>query len=190
MGFQITQKLETGLEVQRLLYIATTDDEKQTQILVKFTRRYSKELHEFCASIKHAPELFGFERLPGDWIGVAMEYFPSESADRILESNGLRSYGGGWLKDIDKVVSAFHSQGYVHGDLRPPNFVVNHDMLYLIDFDWGGREGEVEFPEGPIHPVLRDGPWQTLITKELDERVMEYTKRCVSEEIKLARSTF
>ena len=38
----------------------------------------------------------------------------------------------------------------VHGDLRLANFVIAKDedrrRIFLIDFDWGGKEGEVVFP--------------------------------------------
>jgi hypothetical protein len=34
-----------------------------------------QDLHQFCASMKFAPELLPFERLLGGWFGVAMEYF-------------------------------------------------------------------------------------------------------------------
>lgn len=142
INFQIIQKVETGLEGRRHLYLATTDNNQQ--ILIKFSRQYGKELHEFCASMTYAPELLAFERLPGGWFGVAMEYFPS--GKRILESEGLHEYGENWLTDIIKVVNAFHTHGYVHGDLRPPNFIVNGDRLLLVDFDWGGKSGEAKFP--------------------------------------------
>ncbi|KIO13114.1 hypothetical protein M404DRAFT_122747, partial [Pisolithus tinctorius Marx 270] len=35
------------------------------RIIVKFTCRYSCELHMFCADRGHARVLLGFERLPG-----------------------------------------------------------------------------------------------------------------------------
>ncbi|KAF8506859.1 hypothetical protein F5888DRAFT_1630006 [Russula emetica] len=177
MGFQITQKLETGLEGRRLLYLATSDH-NQEQILLKFSRRYSKDLHEFCASVDHAPELLAFERLPGGWFGVAMKYYPL--ADRILESKRLCDHGETWLKDINNVVERFHAQGYVHGDLRPPNFIVNGDKLLLVDFDWGRKEGEATFPRRELHSVLRDSRQDTRITQQKDTLVKEYTKRLIS----------
>lgn len=183
MGFQITQRLETGLEGQRFLYLATTDHDRN--ILLKFSKRYSKDLHEFCASIDHAPELLAFERLPGGWFGVAMEYFPE--ADRILDSKSLCIAGEKWLEDIDDIVRKFHAEGYVHGDLRPPNFIVNSGRVFLIDFDWGGKEGQATFPRKKLHPILQDGRWNTKISKNDDERVKEYTKLLISETIKEER---
>ena len=117
MWFRITQKLETRLDGQRLLYIVTADHDGK-EILIKLTRRYSKELHELCASVNRAPKLLGFEKLSGDWFGVAMEYF--SSADRVLESNSLHSCGESWLKDIDEIVSAFHAQDYIMGTFALP----------------------------------------------------------------------
>jgi serine/threonine protein kinase len=171
MNFQIIQVLDTGLEGQRLLYLATDGD--QNQIVLKFSRCYSKELHKICAEFGHAPELLAFERLPGGWFGVAMEYFPS--ADRILESGHLCDYGENWMKDIDKVITHLHGKGYVHGDLRPPNFIVSDGKLILVDFDWGGKDREARFPRKELHPAL-GAKGGTVITKEHDERVKNDTK--------------
>jgi hypothetical protein len=72
----------------RLLYVAETSDDRpeREQIVVKFTRTYSIELHAFCASRGHAPRILGFAHLPGGWSVVAMEYIlpnvhPSRSPD-------------------------------------------------------------------------------------------------------------
>lgn len=107
--FQITEKLATGLKGKHLLYLAKTPDPDPQVILVKFARQYSKDLHQFCASIGHAPQLLAFETLPGGWFGIAMEYFPL--ARRIIDSDNVATYGPKWLKNIDDIVSKFHSQG-------------------------------------------------------------------------------
>ncbi len=52
-----------------------------------------------------------------------MEYFPS--AHRILGSPDLSDHGGKWLKDMDHVVKEFHAHGYVRGDLRSPNCIID-----------------------------------------------------------------
>jgi hypothetical protein len=43
-------------------------------VVVKFARSYSRDLHEHCAASALAPALLGFEKLPGGWFIVVMEY--------------------------------------------------------------------------------------------------------------------
>ena len=47
---------------------------------------------------------------------------------------------GGWKKDIKSLVDGFNERGWVHGDLRPANFVFTEypPKMLLVDFDWGG----------------------------------------------------
>ena len=52
-----------------------------------------------------------------------MEYLIS--ACRTVESPALVNHGEAWLKKMDEVVKMLHQHGYVHGDLRPPNFIVD-----------------------------------------------------------------
>ena len=184
ISFQITQQLDTGLTGKRYLYLATTTD--QDQIVVKFTRTYGKDLHFFCALMQRAPRLWGYERLPGGWIGVVMEYLPS--ASRILDSESLLDHGESWKMDIDTIVKAFHAEDYVHGDLRPPNLIVNGGRLLVIDFDWGGKEGAATFPQERLHEILRPGRWVKYITKSDDESVVAYTKRCI-DSVMMAQAT-
>lgn len=112
---------------------------------------------------------------------MAMAYFPS--AECILESKSLGTHGGKWLNDIDEIVSVFHAEGYVHGDLRPPNFIVDGEKLLLVDFDWGGKEKEVMFPLERLHPILRGSRSETYITKERDEVVMKNTKHKIGNKL-------
>ena len=67
LDFQITETFTTGLQGKRYMYLATTTANRANPqvILVKFSRKYSTELHLFCVSIGHAPNLLAFERLPG-----------------------------------------------------------------------------------------------------------------------------
>lgn len=40
-----------------------------------------------------------------------------------------------------------HTKGYVHGDIRPPNFVFFGDTSYLIDYDLARKVGS-RYPNG------------------------------------------
>jgi hypothetical protein len=156
----------------RLLYIAQTTDGKE--IIVKFTRRYSSELHTFCADQGCAPALLGCERLPGGFFGVAMEYI--KSAHPITESEHIKKHGE-WAKELHGLVKAFHAKGLVHGDLRWPNIICDVNGMKVIDFDWGGRSGEVSYPDGQLNPELTEGRenGNMKITKDDDLRVLRRT---------------
>ena len=150
-------------------------------IYVKFSQRYSVELHNSCFSHGLAPRLLGFQQLSGGWFAVAMEMIDTSSGEKKAESAREAEE---WEKEIRGLVGKFHEQGLVHGDLRLANFVISKDKdrrrIFLIDFDWGGKEGEVVFPHeqlieelGIQNHRLRDRK----ITKEHDlgclERVLE-----------------
>jgi hypothetical protein len=70
--FQITEILEADLSVRRLLYLAKTSDPKSEKIMVKFTTKYGRDLHQFCADMECAPKPLAFERLSGGRFGIAI----------------------------------------------------------------------------------------------------------------------
>ena len=76
---------------------------------------------------RYTPQLLALDEFPGGWFGIAMEYFPM--AVRIDESPSLIEHGETWLKQIDEIVKTLHDHGYVHGDLRVPNFIVDKERL-------------------------------------------------------------
>lgn len=160
----------------RYLYLARTTDNKQ--IIIKFTRQYSLELHMFCADRGCAPVIFGFERLPGGFFGIAMEFV--QSAFPISHSPYINKHHE-WAEQLQKLVESFHAEGLVHGDLRAPNIICDADRVMLIDFDWGGKEGEVSYPRSPLHTDLTIGRGSTdlKITKADDLRVLEGTLKGV-----------
>ncbi|KAE9399796.1 hypothetical protein BT96DRAFT_769871, partial [Gymnopus androsaceus JB14] len=53
---------------------------------------------------------------------------------------------------IKEAVIKLHDLGFVHGDLRGPNILVQKDFaaeapaVLLLDFDWPGKEGEAFYP--------------------------------------------
>jgi hypothetical protein len=81
------------------------------------------------------------------------------------------------FKPIIKHLKELHKQDYVHGDIRAYNMVLKYEARsaesdqvegahrddsrdenkgWLIDFDYGGKHGEVEYPKGYRH-LLDDG---------------------------------
>lgn len=154
----------------RLLYKAKRPGADEL-ILIKFVQRYSIELHDFCTKAGHAPSILGYERLPGGWFAVAMEYV--EPGTAITKSDLLTSNRDRWAKELEHLVSGFHAKNLVHGDLRDANIICKGDSLMLIDFDWGGRVGEASYPTLELNPeLLEDRASDDLrITKDDDVRV-------------------
>lgn len=53
--------------------------------------------------------------------------------------------------EILQTISKMHINGYVHGDLRPNNNIIqgtmtNINKITIIDFDWAGKIGEIRYP--------------------------------------------
>jgi hypothetical protein len=182
LEFEITRSYAAG-QWNRFLYHADNVSNK-TPILVKFTRRYSTALHKFCADRGHAPQLLGFENLPGGWMAVVMEYLESAQGLQEAWKSGGQGDAMRWQKEMAGLVKDFHDAGFVHGDLRDANFVVTNSgvagakdrKIMLLDFDWGGKEGEVFFPSGRLHSELLQTVGEHLkITKESDNQVLQTT---------------
>jgi len=150
-------------------------------IYVKFTQRYSVELHKLCAEKGLAPKLLGFGRLPGGWYAVAMEKVDVVDVAE-LDPESFSTLDS-WKGNIGGLVKDFHRMGLIHGDLRLPNFIFTKDgppRMLLVDFDLGGRVGQVCFPRGELAEELRplDGQVERLdrpITKDDDDRVLAGT---------------
>ena len=49
---------------------------------------------------------------------------------------------------IMKIIDTLEGKGYVHGDLRCTNILVNMDTLQVkvVDFDWAGEAGGTYYP--------------------------------------------
>lgn len=130
---------------KRLIFFATVRNTGR-KVCVKFTHRYSREVHETCADMKIAPMLLGYELLPGGWIMVVMDKIDDDYTPLSTASMTMR----GHLYDlIKKKLEELHQSGMVHGDIRDANIMVQttaNDNFMLLDFDWAGKIGEVKYP--------------------------------------------
>jgi len=157
----------------RLLFFASTTS--SMLVVIKFTRRYCPELHALCAKLRRAPQLLAFERLPGGWFGIAMEYISTAVPLRTIPRDHVK--WPHWYKELQEVLTIFHGENLVHGDLRDTNIIVENDeRVLLVDFDWGGRAGETVYPRWSLHPELKNGRTfnDLKIRKEDDERILAY----------------
>lgn len=109
-------------------------------VVVKFARKYCKELHDFCANKNCAPKLIDYQELRDGWKMIVMErMIDYEMA--VNQSNYKRIY-----PKLNEIVSEFHESDFVHGDLRGNNILVKEDEFKIIDFDFGGKIGEAFYP--------------------------------------------
>ena len=159
---------------KRFLYRAKTQND---DVIVKFTRRYCTDLHQFCAKRGHAPELLGYGTVPGGWHVVVMEFVDQDISKTL--AHYAPTHLDRWEEDLTRLVEEFHGEGYVHGDLRDANLIVRRgepERIILVDYDWGGKHGDVSFPSRHLHEDLAEGELESLeITKVHDHRVLRFT---------------
>jgi hypothetical protein len=149
----------------RQLFLARCED--GTKILVKFSTTYSLELHEYCLERGHAPKILAYEILPGGWHAIAIEYLEGAVP---LNNPDLK-------QPMMEFVSDLQREGFVHGDLRPPNILCRGLDFWIVDFDWGGRVGNARYPTLNLNPLLTEGRTSNnlLIGPDDDIRVLEVT---------------
>jgi hypothetical protein len=96
------------------VHLAETSDGQI--IVVKFARQDCPELHDICAASGHAPALLGYERLPGGWYGIAMEYVVNAVPITLHEQ--IPVHFQRWKKDLQRsfqnfIVEAWFMATYV-----------------------------------------------------------------------------
>jgi hypothetical protein len=119
------------------------------KLVVKFVTSYGEEVHRFLANRGWAPNL--------RYYGPLRKNLPSDGPTRNapaglrLQSNHMHmvvmDYVDAQTKppldaklQIHEALCALHAEGYVFGDLRPPNVLFDADnKVKFIDFDWSGR---------------------------------------------------
>jgi hypothetical protein len=182
ISFQICQAFdEQSQNPNRFLYLAILDepdDPKDCEVIVKFTRRYCPGLHSFCAERSLAPKLLGHEMIPGGWHVVLMKRIVQKYTLEYLGRDHFQT----WSRELKSLVKDFHDEGWVHGDLRDANVMVDQKEpahVLLVDFDWGGNvnDGQVYYPTALVNEELvKPGdPDDLRITKEHDDRVLALT---------------
>jgi serine/threonine protein kinase len=152
------------------------------EVLIKFVKRYSVEVHEYCAGKNLAPRMLGSRLLPGEWMMVVME--------RLDESYKMvRDYGKTTElhEEIERSIRELHQAHYVHGDVRDVNIMVRKEnegySIKLVDLDWAGRIGMVRYPRnvGNSESLRRpEGVYDDeLIKAEDDMAMLDYIFRGV-----------
>ncbi|KAF8339438.1 hypothetical protein F5887DRAFT_979972 [Amanita rubescens] len=181
-GQEINFMYNERLHDEKLIFSAAIVNQPDSEeFVVKFTPWYSEDAHNCLSSHNLAPRLRRCVRISADWIAVIMD----KSKYRVLF--GLQ------LSDADKekvrhkvtsMVRMLHQEGFVHGDIREANILIDYKSLtsddvkiHLIDFDWAGPIGEAKYPAEVNKITMRrpDGvEGGGLITKQHDIEMISF----------------
>jgi RIO1 family len=154
-----------GREERKMVFLAKRSDNSEL-IVVKFTDNYSEAVHRELADAGLAPALHDVQEVSGLQM-VVMGYLEKARMWDSRKDRGTQA-----LKDqLELVLEVLKKNGFVHGDLRAPNILVEDDKIFVLDFDWAGKAGEAKYRKIP-NPDL---PWPegatlgALITAEHDQ---------------------
>ncbi|KAJ7593729.1 hypothetical protein C8J56DRAFT_720697, partial [Mycena floridula] len=112
---------------------------------------------------------------------ACITFLAQEDEGRVVVVKFVHRYGrDGALPqklkaEVKKGLDAIHSGGFVYGDLRRPNIMVEEQgngnaKIKFIDFDWAGEEGQVRYPPylAPVVVTASRGTDYDLITQKHD----------------------
>ena len=100
------------------------------------------------AAVRHPNVAAVYEhgRVEGD-VFLAMQYVPGETLADIIDRGPVSSsWALSILMQVAAAVDAVHAAGFVHGDVKPNNILINEQgRLFLIDFGAATRRSVAEF---------------------------------------------
>ena len=117
------------------VFQATADGKS---VVVKFVvGEYGLDAHNCLAEKNLAPKILHSAKLRGGWVVVVMEKIQNSVTLSSACETSLRC-----------AVNTLHSEGFIHGDLRPPNILALADgTVRILDFDWAGCDGLAKYPK-------------------------------------------
>lgn len=126
-------------------FLAETKD--NSQIVVKFVDRYGRAVHEFLAERGYAPRLrycgplsLLQTTLPPPPSAPGLSFGPLQMVVMDYVKPLSRDLPQAVRPQIEQMLRELHRNGYVFGDLREPNIILNQaNKIQLIDFDWAGQ---------------------------------------------------
>ena len=151
------------------VYLVETEDTREKWI-VKFTLRYSEQIHQLLSNHHYAPTLYSVQQISTEYKMIVMEYISKPLNYFRLYSKIENTVKIIFRQQLQEILQILHSNGFLHGDLRRPNILLTIDpepRVYVIDFDWSGRIDEVTYPDnidlGNFPWILvEDLPWATI----------------------------
>ncbi|KAH7096944.1 hypothetical protein BKA62DRAFT_774678 [Auriculariales sp. MPI-PUGE-AT-0066] len=113
-----------------------TRDGSAISVIVKFTHRYCREAHIVVSNHGAAPQLLhcDWDETVGQMV-VMWEYVDATKVDDTKQQLNCDQS----IRRLEDAVKAMHEAGFVHGDLREPNILLDgNNAPMIIDFDWAG----------------------------------------------------
>lgn len=166
----------------KLIFAATSNLDGK-KLVVKFTRQYSADAHRFLSELDLAPTLYQCVQIHGNWLVIVMDMSPY---DLLFGTHLSEPEQAKVQQKAGSILDLLHAGGYVHGDVRDANILVDRESLsskdgevklHLIDFDWAGCVGEAKYPMG-VNTVSVRRPAGVdegvFITKEHDIEMVRY----------------
>jgi serine/threonine protein kinase len=133
-------------------FLADTFVDSPKQVVVKFVQRYGEDAHRILAKENLAPQLLYIGTIGvrdgdpsyGHLRMVVMEYIEGTTLDKARKLGQVPLSLGDQIK---VALEHLHNNGFVFGDLRPPNVMITKNKeLKLIDFDWAGEHMKTQYP--------------------------------------------
>ncbi|KAJ7596060.1 hypothetical protein C8J56DRAFT_1043162 [Mycena floridula] len=165
------------LEPESACIIFLAQEDEGRQVVVKFVHRYGLQVHQLLAQVGLAPQLFYFGPIEGavDYGTLKMVVMEYLEGTTLVSKYPAGLLPGKLKAEVKKGLDAIHSNGFVYGDLRHPNIMVekqgNGDTkIKFIDFDWAGEEGQVRYPPhlAPVVVAASGASDYDLITQKHD----------------------
>lgn len=154
-------------------FLARTLGDGSRDIVVKYVTSYGECAHRFLASQDHAPKLLYYGPLPGAPLlspsPAAKKAIPGLCLDpaiymvvmEYIDAESLYKLPRKYRAQVDEILAKLHGAGYVFGDLRNQNVLIDpdSDRVKLIDFDWSGAydqklEDTIETKKYAYYPSL------------------------------------
>lgn len=167
-------------------FAEVVEPEPRRKLVVKFVDRYGVEAHETLAEKGMAPRLLYYGTLDGQ---TDLRAGPYESTLEhglyigplrmvVMEHIESEDWPDDAREQVKSAINLLHAEGLVFGDLRPPNVLFSQGKIFLIDFDWAGKFGEVRYPRGLSEKVTWAGKPEELerqlITFEHDITMLDH----------------
>ena len=114
--------------------------------VVKFAVRYGAEAHRIMEKLDAAVELLycNWEPTVGRWVVITKFHEPLPVEKQTQAG----------INHLREALMKLHDQGYVHGDVRAPNIIIDKDdKPRFLDFDWSHKIGEVRYPNN-LNPAV------------------------------------